>query len=198
MVFEVPNGATKLSRSSSRWLGASPCRCRGFCAVPLSCCSSNTRQPCWRAPHSGPPLRVLWGSQLSVWAISTGLSELRPRVFREVPFPLPFWLKFELVLACAGQESLLHLRKTAHYAPRGMVRRTFGVGANCVWSSSQVRAVAIGSRPQSEPQWPRVSSNDKLGVVAAQREVQHRKSTTCARGRLRRKSDPMLPRKCRG
>ena len=36
-----------------------------------------------------------------------------------------------------------------------MVGPTCGVGANCSWSSPEVRAVAIGSRAQSEPFWPK-------------------------------------------
>ena len=49
-------GPTKESRSSNHWLGTSPCRCRGFCAVPPRCCSSNAGQPCWRAPFSAASL----------------------------------------------------------------------------------------------------------------------------------------------
>ena len=58
-------GATKESRSSNHWLGTSPCRCRGFCADPPNCCSSNAGQPCWRAPYSGHTQRSCWGSH---WA----------------------------------------------------------------------------------------------------------------------------------
>ena len=53
MAFEVAGRwAAKGSRFSNH-CGTSPCRCRGFCAVPPSCCSSNTEQPCWRAPFRG-------------------------------------------------------------------------------------------------------------------------------------------------
>ena len=45
----------------------------------------------------------------------------------------------------------LHSCETAQHAPQGMVRCTVGVGADCSWSSSQDRAVAISSRSQSEP-----------------------------------------------
>ena len=79
-----------------------------------------------------------------------------------------FWLKPFLVqnlsLLVRGKSfaiCFLYLRKTAHDAPPGMVRRTSGVGANCAWLWSQERAVAIGSVRTAVAQVP---NSVNLGV----------------------------------
>ena len=82
-----------------------------------------------------------------------------------------------------------------------MVKRTFGVGANRAWSSSQ--DPNIGSWPQSEPQWPKLSTASNWEWWRHEGSFNAKASTTCSQCCAREEDagsrcDPMRPRKCRG
>ena len=75
----------------------------------------------------------------------------------------PFWLKPFLVQTCpclCGARVFCDLvfASSQDGAECPAWDGRFGVGANGAWPSSQDRAVAIGSSPQSKPQWPRFST----------------------------------------
>ena len=103
---------------------------------------------------------------------------------------------FKLVLVCAGPAVFVVVISSAQHAPQGMVRPTSRMGANGSWPPPEVRAVAIGSRAQSEPLQPEFSATDRQweceeGFNARSRPLQR---PAIVGGRHPSRSGPMHPR----